>query len=83
MANPQTAPQRTPVRLRFNLATRTAEVLGQSDHATAVAAELKHHLGDLVAAQDLGDATALAEAVARVNALLDHVEIEWVQGGAR
>lgn len=71
------------MRLRFHVATRTAEVTGPPCDAEAVAAELKLGLGELVAAQERGDASALAGAIALVNALLDDVDIEWVQGNAR
>lgn len=83
MTHQQTPPDRTAVRLRLDLATRTAQFLGRPDAATAVAAELKTSLGELVEAQDRGDAHALAEAIARVNRILDHVEIEWTRAVAR
>lgn len=83
MAHQPTPPDRNGVRLRLNLATETAEVLGQSDAAKAVAAELKRRLGALVEAQDRGDVDALAAAIARVYDVLDRVEIQWAHGEPR
>jgi len=86
MAHQPTPPDRnasTAVRLRLDLATHTAEVLGQSDEAKAVAAELKGRLGALVEAQDRGDTEALADAISRVNDVLDRVEIQWAHGEPR
>lgn len=81
MADAQTTDKRDGgVTLRFDLATGTAELLGRSDQAKAVAVELKAHLGALVEAQDRGDAQALAEAMNRVNDVLDRVEIQWAHG---
>lgn len=60
--------------------TRTAHVTGPEPEAPAIAQALKTYLGRLVAAQDVGDLEALADAAACAQAILDSVTVQFTSG---